>query len=335
MTNLQKTLYMNTARKLLFVTSLCLTWCIRTDAQSVKYDSDGKLKIVQFTDVHWVAGNPDTAAAAANMNRVLDEEKPDLVIYTGDITTGKPAAEGLDKALEPVISRDIPYAVTFGNHDDEQDLTRHQLYDYIKSKAGCLNGETGGTDFAITVTSADGGEIEAVLYVMDSNAYSTIEGLEGYGWFRYDQIDWFINKSNELTAANGGTPLPALAFFHIPFPEYNEAASAESNPLIGQRGEKACAPAVNTGMFAAMLRSGSIMGTFVAHDHVNNYVTPWHGILLCYGQFTGGKTTYTDGKNGARVIELSEGQRGFKTWIRMGDGSVVNVVSWPEDFSKK
>ena len=74
---------MNTARKLLFVTSLCLTWCIRTDAQSVKYDSDGKLKIVQFTDVHWVAGNPDTAAAAANMNRVLDEEKPDLVIYTG------------------------------------------------------------------------------------------------------------------------------------------------------------------------------------------------------------------------------------------------------------
>ena len=36
---------MNTARKLLFVTSLCLTWCIRTDAQSVKYDSDGKLKI--------------------------------------------------------------------------------------------------------------------------------------------------------------------------------------------------------------------------------------------------------------------------------------------------
>ena len=269
------------------------------------------------------------------MNRVLDEEKPDLVIYTGDITTGTPAAEGLDKALEPVISRDIPYAVTFGNHDDEQDLTRHQLYDYIKSKAGCLNGETGGTDFAITVTSADGGEIEAVLYVMDSNAYSTIEGLEGYGCFRYDQIDWFINKSNELTAANGGTPLPALAFFHIPFPEYNEAASAESNPLIGQRGEKACAPAVNTGMFAAMLRSGSIMGTFVGHDHVNNYVTPWHGILLCYGQFTGGKTTYTDGKNGARVIELSEGQRGFKTWIRMGDGSVVNVVSWPEDFSKK
>ena len=320
-------------KQLVCAAALCMAGLLGASAQSVKFNNNGKLKIVQFTDIHWRAGDPATADAAANMNRVLDEEKPDLVIYTGDITTAKPATEGLDRAFEPAISRSIPYAATLGNHDDEQDLTRPQLYDYIKKKQGSLNSQAEGNDFAISVTSADGKQTKAVLYVMDSNAYSTIDSLKGYGWFRRDQIDWYARKSAALTAANGGKPLPALAFFHIPFPEYNEASTALGNPLVGQRGEKACSPAINSGMFAAMLEAGDVMGTFVGHDHVNNYVTPWHGILLGYGQFTGGKTTYTDGRRGARVIELTEGKRDFRTWIRMSDGSVKHEVCWPEDFN--
>ena len=320
-------------KRLFCAAALCMAGMLAVSAQSVSFNNEGKLKIVQFTDIHWRAGDPATADAAANMNRVLDEEKPDLVIYTGDITTAKPAAEGLDRAFEPAISRGIPYAATLGNHDDEQDLTRQQLFDYIRKKQGSLNSQAEGNDFAISVTSADGKQTKAVLYVMDSNAYSTIDSLKGYGWFRRDQVDWFARKSAALTAANGGKPLPALAFFHIPFPEYNEASTALGNPLVGQRGEKACSPAINSGMFAAMLEAGDVMGTFVGHDHVNNYVTPWHGILLGYGQFTGGKTTYTDGRRGARVIELTEGKRGFRTWIRMSDGSVKHEVCWPEDFN--
>ena len=61
------------------------------------------------------------------------------------------------------------------------------------------------------------------------------------------------------------------------------------------------------------------MATFVGHDHVNDYVVDWKGILLCYGRFTGGNTVYHDipGGNGARVIELTQGVRSFKTWERL------------------
>ena len=93
-------------------------------AQTLQFNSNKKFKIVQFTDVHWVPGNPASEEAAERMNEILDAEKPDLVIYTGDLIFAKPAAEGLDKALEPTISRHIPFAVTWGNHDDEQDMTR-------------------------------------------------------------------------------------------------------------------------------------------------------------------------------------------------------------------
>ena len=50
-----------------------------------------------------------------------------------------------------------------------------------------------------------------------------------------------------------------MAFFHIPFPEYNQAAQNENALLIGTRKEKACAPAINTGLYAAMLNAGDVM----------------------------------------------------------------------------
>ena len=83
-----------------------------------------------------------------------------------------------------------------------------------------------------------------------------------------------------------------------------------------------------------MLQAGDVMATFVGHDHVNDYAANWRGILLCYGRFTGGETTYTGipGGNGARVIELTEGKREFETWIRIKDGKVINHTRYPQDL---
>ena len=60
----------------------------KAHADKLKFNADGKFKIVQFTDVHWVPGNPASEEAAERMNEVLDAEKPDFVIYTGDIVFG-------------------------------------------------------------------------------------------------------------------------------------------------------------------------------------------------------------------------------------------------------
>lgn len=146
-----------------------------------------------------------------------------------------------------------------------------------------------------------------------------------------------LRGSVGYTERNGGKPLPSLAFFHIPFPEYNEAAQDENALLIGTRKEKACAPLINTGLYAAMLNAGDIMATFVGHDHVNDYVVDWKGILLCYGRFTGGNTVYHDipGGNGARVIELTQGVRSFKTWERLEGGKIINEVNYPSDFQRE
>lgn len=314
--------------------------CFASGRDPLRFGPDGKFKIVQFTDVHWQPGNPASEEAALCMDAVLDAERPDLVIYTGDLAFAAPAREAVRKAVEPVVRRGIPFAVTWGNHDDEFDATREELFAVISAFPGNMTdsvaGLTGVTNCILPLLSSGSDSTAAVLYVIDSNGYSTIPTAKGYAGIQLDQIDWYRDNSRRLTAANGGTPLPAMAFFHVPFNEVNTAASDESAILNGTRRERACSAPVNSGMFAEMLRCGDVMASFFGHDHINDYAVVYKGMLLAYGRYSGGRTVYCDipGGNGARVIEMSEGARSFDSWIRMNDGSVINRISFPHDFSR-
>ena len=219
-------------------------------------------------------------------------------------------------------------------------MSRKELYDFIKDMPGNLTstveGLSGVTNFILPVKASDGSKDAALLYVFDSHSYSTLKHLKGYGWIKHDQVQWYLNESKKFTESNGGTPLTALSFFHIPLPEYHEAVNNEGSFLIGTRKEEACNQEINTGMFAAMQEAGDVLGVFVGHDHVNDYAVSWKGIMLCYGRFTGGKTVYHDmpGGNGARVIELTEGVRQFRSWIRLKGDQVINDFTYPSEWIK-
>ena len=319
---------------------LFATQSISAQTKTLKFGDDGKFKIVQFTDVHWVYGDAKSEEAAERMAEVLDAEKPDLVVLTGDVVTSKPAEKGLKEALAPIVERKIPFDLTFGNHDEENDLSRKEMLAVVQSLEGNLttttSGLTGVTNYVLPIKASADERAAAVLYVFDSNAYSTIKGLKGYGWIEHDQIGWYKKTSAAYTTANGGTPLPSLAFFHIPIPEYHEAIADENNFMLGTRKERACSGEINSGLGTAMLAAGDVMATFVGHDHVNDYAVNWRGILLCYGRLTGGSTTYNHipKGNGARIIQLTEGKREFETWIRLKGGEVINHINYPADTAK-
>lgn len=69
-------------KQLLIILSLVLG-CLQpgyTQKPVLKFNKDGKFKIVQFTDVHYIHGNPKSAVSLERINEVLDAEKPDLVL---------------------------------------------------------------------------------------------------------------------------------------------------------------------------------------------------------------------------------------------------------------
>ncbi len=316
---------------------LCTTFCIK--AQNVlKFNREGKFKIVQFTDVHNVYQDARSQVALQRIREVLASESPDLVIITGDVIYGRPAEEGFREVLFLVSEFKVPFGITFGNHDDEQGMTRKLLLDiassYEYNLTSTAKGLSGFSNYILTVKSNDEAKDAAIIYCMDSNSYSTIEGVKGYGFIKFDQISWYRENSKSFTSANGGKPVQSFAFFHIPLPEYSYAVEDQNAVMMGTRMEPVCSSKLNSGMFAAMKEMGDIKGIFVGHDHDNDYAVYWNNILLAYGRYSGGNTVYNHLSNGARVIELTEDGASFTTWIILENGERINKAVCPDDFIK-
>ncbi|MFB6364069.1 metallophosphoesterase family protein [Paenibacillus elgii] len=297
--------------------------------QALTFREDRTFTILQFTDVHMKAGGDADRRTLELMEHILEAERPDLVYFTGDVIEDKECDDPLgrfDRAISVVEKRRIPWAVVFGNHDTEMKITRQQLMDKVSGyeyalAAGGPSDIAGEGNYVLEVRDASG-RPAALLYGFDSGCMSTLPRVQGYGWICRDQIDWYVQQSAAYTSDNGGTPLPALAFFHIPLPEYAEVWEREV--CYGHKHENVCCPKINTGLFAALVEMGDVMGTFAGHDHVNDYCGTLHGIRLCYGRATGYNTYGRDDfPRGARVIRLREGERSFESWLRLADGTVV------------
>lgn len=296
----------------------------------------GKIKIVQITDTHYKPRVAKSEKAIENINNVLDIEQPDVVVFTGDIITGKPVFTGWLEVLKPCIEREIPYAVVLGNHDDEEDKSRTEIAHFVSKLPFSLmvpktEGVYGHGNYIVELLSENSNSVEGLLYCFDSNAYSTKKEIKGYGWITENQIGWYKNESLNYRSLYSAE-LPSLAFFHIPLPEYHLAYSNSEIEKTGNRREKECAPKYNSGLFSAMVDAGDVMGVFVGHDHVNDYIASYKNIALAYGRFSGGNTTYGRMERGARVIEVFQGQRFFKTWIRTITGEKLFATEFPHDF---
>lgn len=314
----------------LLFTLLALVCFVEAQNKSVSFNKKGQFKIVQFTDVHYVPNNGKSAIALELIKEVLEEEKPDLVVFTGDLVFGKPARKCFDDVLNIVIEHRTPWALVFGNHDDEFDMSRKDMMRYIENKAYGLasagDKEVYGVgNYAIELKDKWNRNLQMVLYFMDSGAYSPIKSIKGYDWFSYSQIGWYKDQSASYAKKNKNMPVPSLAFFHIPLKEFGEMAA--SGNIVGNRKENENPGALNSGMFAAMCESGDVVGAFVGHDHDNDYIGNYRGIALAFGRYSGGNTVYNNlGKNGCRIIELKEGKREFKTYIRLlGGEKLYNV----------
>ena len=305
--------------------------------EKITFNASGELKIVQFTDLHIELDRERFLEVYETVPKILEYEKPDLVVVTGDIVTEDDPERGLKRLTDLFVKAGIPYAMIFGNHDSEHNLSRKEVATYIEKLPGILNKNdkksVGYTNFVLPVFGQDGKKA-ALLYFMDSNDYSTLKPLiGGWGWFTHEQVGWYRKQSRKFTAENNGIPYPALAFYHIPLPEYEDAWNNKTNPPVGEKREDICSPLINTGMFAAMLESGDVMGTFVGHDHYNDYIGVHYGIALAYGRVTKTGDKPLDPGPGARVIVLREGERAFDTWIREPGGNKIYECKYPDSFS--
>lgn len=322
-------------------------------AQELRFDSNGKFKIAQFTDIHLTPRNADSETRVPQMiAKVVETENPDLLVFTGDIVTAKPAMPGWEFIADMCAKIGVPYAVTMGNHDPEM-TTRDSIYTFLQTQP-LFVGEKGPQDLAgmgnyvLPVLASDGsGNPAGLVYCMDSNDYSPDQEKYGYyGWIEHSQIAWYRQQSERFTTINGGKPLPAVAYFHIALPESRtammekrmkdemaKAISEGANPreikerirVMSHRG------GINSGLFAAFIEKQDVLGAFAGHTHELDHVNEYRGIALGYGRVSGYEA-YGRHERGTRIVELHEGEYTFDTWIATPKGK-EDVHRFPEHIT--
>ncbi|KAI9775264.1 MAG: hypothetical protein M1839_001316 [Geoglossum umbratile] len=325
---------------------------VKLEQPTPRVSKAGKFKIMQVADLHLSTGIglcrdavPDEynggkcEADPRTMDfigKMLDQEKPDLVVLTGDQINGESAPDAqtaVFKFAAPFIERKIPYATIFGNHDDEGSLTRSRLMSLIQSLPYSLsepgpNDVDGVGNYVVEVLAPISSTHSALsLYLLDTHGYSPDENqFRGYDWLKKSQIDWFTKKAESLKNAPshvGYTHIRMdMAFIHIPLPEYRD----KNNDIIGTWRENPTAPVFNSRFKDALVQQG-ISAVSCGHDHANDYCmlsrTPSPeskpALWMCYGGGVGfgGYGGYENYIRRIRIFEIDTNEARITTYKRV------------------
>lgn len=278
----------------------------------LKYREDGTFRIVQLTDLHIgsLPHHEDDYKTFALIDQAFEKLDADLVMITGDLiwSEGVPNADQVfTELLERINKHPVPVAITYGNHDSEDELKRSDLrklesiLDHLVEKKNAFIVDD-RESYTIEIYDSKGESITNVLYVIDSGAEAPLP-IGQYDWVHPEQVNWFREVSKQYTREGQKD----LIFMHIPLPEYWQAAENILSGECNETNDMISAPYINTGLFAAAVINGQIAAVFAGHDHDNNFVGEHFGIKLVYGQ-VGGYQCYGDFERGVRLIQLtSEG----------------------------
>lgn len=198
--------------------------------EPLKFNKDGSFKIMQIADIQDVVlFRPLTRMFITDL---LDKEKPDLVVLTGDnIAPGSGQLiswlikKNIDNFMKIFENKKVPVAIVYGNHDaDRNCLTKEEQWE-IYEKYDCFIGVrdseelTGYGTYYLPINASDSDKHKFTLWFFDSQERNTENDLGGYGCVAKDQIDWYVRTEKALTEANGGEIIPSFAFQHIIIPE--------------------------------------------------------------------------------------------------------------------
>ncbi len=302
----------------------------------LRFNKDGKFKIMQISDTQDI--DIPREATIMFMEKALDAEKPDLVVFTGDqlaggkIETAEGVYAGIKAIVQPVVDRGIPFTVVFGNHDSDDGcpVSRDEQFAYYQTFPGCLAYDAvpemyGTGTHNLPVYASEGNETKFNLWMIDSNDYDRENG--GYDYVHQDQIDWYENTSKALEAKEGHL-VPSIVFQHIIVPEVAELLvdspfSGENalskkingeNKLLMLKPGKAsgillefpCPSDTNSGQFASWKARGDVIAATFGHDHINTFVGNVDGIdlVMCPGVTFQSYGRYIT--RAVRIFELDE-----------------------------
>lgn len=228
--------------------------------------------------------------------------------------------------LGPIVSRGIPFAATYGNHDFQCGILPDEQDDMYREFAGCLNpkclnpkvedGAASSADagplacepgtFALPIASHDGKRTAMSIMMVNSGDF---EPGGGYGSPSDAAIEWLASAEDAVSGT--GPRVPSIVFQHIPPQDFYQCLKKVSpftphavegyrafsdscyviNPEIcrpgSTLGEGPCCSERAVGEIERIRSAGGYFALFCGHDHKNNFIGHIDGVDLGYAPTCG------------------------------------------------
>ena len=292
----------------------------RTDSVTLaKFNADGTedesgFKIITATDLHLGAPGADkNNRSLQELVRHIEEERPDLVIFTGDVVLSDCQQIDAVQLSQLMEKTGVYWAYVFGNHEarEEKEYFKYLLYKGLMYCPHCLNlfGDPslfGYGNFAIHIKNGRNALLKS-LFLFDSGRdiqdknrkkYNIADDIQGYDFLKEEQINWYLNEITRVKKLYGDTK--TMCYMHIPVPEYKVVFDGDEKTgftfagkcrlLYGTQFESVGCSGYNSGFFTKAKKEGSLQALFAGHDHINDFCAEYEGVYLVYTQCTGYNT---------------------------------------------
>lgn len=266
----------------------------------ITYRSDGTFKLVVFSDVHYGEaqhlswGPLQDVHSDKVMRQALKAEGPNFVVINGDLITGdgthrlvrqtlyttsdsktsdtfkENATSYIDVLLRPLIDTKIPFATTFGNHDNHRNISHRAELEriqkvaplgYTRQASSTVGGRGGEGNYWVPVYASSESECcfnlfvhmtatadtnaracgkgkspSLVLWFFDSRGGTDSDGKALPDWVDESVVPWIQDQTRHMNEVWGDavkTGRQALVFAHIPPSVISVDESLPSDTLTG------------------------------------------------------------------------------------------------------
>lgn len=276
---------------------------------SLEYQDN--FKIIQLADIQAYTVEELNNAFVEGIDQVILEEKPNLIVLTGDNIYLPPRNDVFEALIFQMEKYKIPWAPIFGNHDDEGILSKEEMSDMFMSLDYCLF-DKGPDDISglgnYVINLINGEKIEYSMIMFDNNAITYFDKELGCKDTYTDQTKGYETFIKTITKQNNGIVPSSLYFCHFPLFEYREACEPYLNNPVGDNiiSYRPSIPWYNYGMFQKMVDLNSTKAVFCGHDHINCCDIMYQNIRLNYGLKSSKNSFHREDLLGVKRIIITE-----------------------------
>ena len=331
-----------------------------------KYKEDGTIdsgdfKVLLTTDMHLDEDYDLNDKTFDRIFKQIRDNKPDLVIFTGDCIQSKFQQIDAIQFAEWMEQIGVYWAYVFGNHEarEEKEYHKYLIFKSLTDYPHCLS-KFGNKDlfgfgnFIINIMNSET-EIKHSLFFFDSgrdvierhalNDNVPLEYVNSYDYIKPSQIRWYENELKSLRNTYG--EVKNSLYMHIPIPEYKQAFKLDENGdflrdendellreadkqliknknadiLYGRAFETVGCSKHNSGLFESMKKNGAV-AIFSGHDHVNDIAFRLENILLVYVQYASYNAYNLGNYDGIVSLPEKDWQQGVTISTVKNDGSI-------------